>query len=182
MIDVASALALVESFPASEETKSRELILGLLRHGAAPFSREHFTPGHITSTGVVLHPDRQRVLVIHHARLERWLLPGGHVEAEDGALWQAARREVQEETGVAVAGEGWLAGMDVHGIPPKRGEPYHLHHDLKFAFVARDEMLSASDETRGAGWCPIDEAAFDQYGLPPSIRRAIRRAIGRALA
>lgn len=177
MINLAHSCALVESFPADEEIKSRELILGLLRHGADPFSREHFTPGHITSTGVVLHPARDRVLVIHHARLERWLLPGGHVEPEDAALWQAARREVQEETGVAVTGEGWLAGMDVHGIPPKRGEPYHLHHDLKFAFVAADDALTASEETRGAGWCPIDEAAFEQYGLPPSIRRAVRRAL-----
>lgn len=174
MIDV--ALALVEGFPAEEETKSRELILGLLRHGAAPFSREHFTPGHITATGVVLHPARDRVLVIHHARLERWLLPGGHVEPGDESLVAAARREVWEETGVAV-GDGWLAGMDVHGIPPKKGEPYHLHHDLKFAFVARDVVLTESEETRGAGWCAIDEEAFAQYGLPPSIRRAVRRAL-----
>jgi len=181
MIDVQGALALVEGFPAGEESKSRELILGLLRHGAEPFSREHYTPGHITSTGVVLHPERDRVLVIHHARLERWLLPGGHVEPGDGALWQAARREVLEETGVATTGEGWLAGMDVHGIPPKRGEPYHLHHDLKFAFVAAGVELAESEETRGAGWCPIDDAAFEQYGLPPSIRRAVRRAVGRAM-
>lgn len=177
MIDVRSALALVEGFPASEESKSRELILGLLRHGAEPFSRAHYTPGHMTATGVVLHPERDRVLVIHHARLDRWLLPGGHVETGDLSLWQAARREVLEETGVEVAGEGWLAGMDVHGIPPKRGEPYHLHHDLKFAFVARHDALTASDETQGATWCPILESAFDEYGLPPSIRRAVRRTL-----
>jgi 8-oxo-dGTP pyrophosphatase MutT (NUDIX family) len=178
MIELSAALALVEAFPASEETKSRELILGLLRHGASPFSREHYTPGHITSTGVVLHPDLQHVLVIHHARLDRWLLPGGHVEAEDGELWQSARREVLEETGVVVVDSARLAGMDVHGIPPKKGEPYHLHHDLKFAFVAATAELSASEETKGAAWCAIDEASFDRWALPPSIRRAVRRALG----
>ena len=177
MIDLARLIALVESFPESEETKSRELILGLLRLASDPLSREHFTPGHITGTGVVLHPERDRVLVIHHARLERWLLPGGHVEAGDPEMWRVAEREVWEETGVEVAGVGWLTGMDVHGIPAKRGEPYHLHHDLKFAFVARSAELASSDETLGAVWCPITEQAFQEYGLPPSIRRAVRRTM-----
>src|SRR5580698_8081277 len=93
------ALALVRAFDASpEEEKSRELILALLEHTPDPFSRDQFHPGHITCTALVLHPDGQRILLVHHHRLRRWLLPGGHVEASDNTLADAARREAVEET------------------------------------------------------------------------------------
>src|SRR5271165_1435044 len=81
--------------------KSRELILDLLRQTNAPFSRHQFTPGHITCTALVLHPDRSpdrpKVLFMHHHRLHRWLLPGGHVEESDASLAAAAAREAAEE-------------------------------------------------------------------------------------
>src|SRR5690348_5839252 len=95
--------------------KSRELILMLLAQTAEPFSRSQFLPGHITGTGLVLSPEGKRVLLVHHARLDRWLLPGGHVEAQDVEIWDAARREVIEETRAALAEEPRprLVSMDV---------------------------------------------------------------------
>lgn len=177
MID--DALRLVNEFTDPEEDKSRELILGLLRHAGEPLSRNHYTPGHLTCTGVVLSPDRDRVLLVHHRRLERWLLPGGHVEPEDGEPWQAALREVMEETGALIdpTVSPALVGMDVHGIPAKKGEPYHLHHDLKFGFVAMMDHVTVSEESRAVEWCPLDR--FDDYALPGSIRRAAARAKAR---
>ena len=71
---------------------------------AAPFSREQFNPGHITCTGLVLHPERDAILLVHHHRLKRWLLPGGHVEPQDVEIWDTARREVEEETGAVLLG------------------------------------------------------------------------------
>jgi hypothetical protein len=83
--DEAQSLAI--SFAASPvEEKSRELILALLQYTPAPFSRDQFHPGHVTCTALVLHPDGKRILLVHHHRLRRWLLPGGHVEESDGTL------------------------------------------------------------------------------------------------
>jgi 8-oxo-dGTP pyrophosphatase MutT (NUDIX family) len=144
----------------------------LLDCSPAPFSREQFTPGHITTSGLVLSPDGDRLLIVHHRRLDRWLLPGGHVEASDASIDQAAAREVLEETGVAVAG-GHLGGADVHGIPGKGREPYHLHHDLLFTFRAGSEDLQVSDESHAVAWCRPDE--FDRYAIPDNVRRAWRR-------
>jgi 8-oxo-dGTP pyrophosphatase MutT (NUDIX family) len=62
-----------------------------------------FTPGHVTCTGVVLSPRRKRVLLVHHRRLDRWLLPAGHVESADGTAAYTAAREVLEETGAQLA-------------------------------------------------------------------------------
>lgn len=157
--------------------KSRELILSLLEQGAAPFSRDSFTPGHITATAVVLSPDRRRFLLVHHRRLDRWLLPGGHVEAEDHVVWETARREAVEETGVVIpqTARPVLVGLDVHGIPPRGREPFHLHHDLVFRFVAGSEQLGASREVRDVCWARVTE--FETFDLPLSIRRSVLRAL-----
>ena len=52
MIDPRQLAQFVFSFP--EDLKSRELVLQLLEHTPAPFSREQFQPGHVTCTGLVL--------------------------------------------------------------------------------------------------------------------------------
>jgi 8-oxo-dGTP pyrophosphatase MutT (NUDIX family) len=157
--------------------KSRELILALLEGGESPFSRDHFTPGHITATAVVLTPDRRRFLLVHHRRLDRWLLPGGHVELEDPAVWETARREAIEETGVEISDvlKPLLVGLDVHAIPARGREPLHLHHDLVFRFGAATERLGASREVREVSWCRVTE--FEKYNLPVSIRRSVLRAM-----
>jgi len=175
-----TALALVGSFsPNGDEmaAKSQELILMLLRHSAEPFTRDQFAPGHITATSVVLSPDGRFVLLVHHRRLERWLLPGGHVERGDSSLEAAARREVLEETGAPLAPTpALLVGMDVHGIPPKKKEPYHQHHDLIFAFRATDVVVRVSEESREVRWCAATDEEFARYALPEPIVRAVRRA------
>ena len=170
------AVSLATSFAASpQEEKSRELILALLEHTPAPFSRDQFHPGHITCSALVLHPDGERVLLVHHHRLRRWLLPGGHVEAKDVTLGDAARREAVEETAVRIvpANTAGLAGMDVHGIPAHKGEPYHLHHDLIFRLDAEASDISCTEEAPAVAWCGIDE--IDRYSVPASIVCAFHR-------
>ena len=158
-----------------ELQKSRDLILMLLAETPAPFSRDQFTPGHITATGLVLAPDGERVLLVHHRRLDHWLLPGGHVEPEDRAIWDTAAREVIEETGASLIDNGVppLAGLDVHGIPGKGREPYHLHHDLLFHYRAHSDEFRLSAEARAIAWCA--PAEFERYALPANIGRAYAR-------
>jgi 8-oxo-dGTP pyrophosphatase MutT (NUDIX family) len=178
VIDPAAVVPLVSAFadPSDGESlKSRELVLMLLASTPFPFSRRQFTPGHITGTGLVLAPEGARVLLVHHRRLDRWLLPGGHVESEDATVAEAARREVVEETGALLAPDAGapLIGIDVHGIPARRSEPYHLHHDLMFFFRAVADGFQVSEESRDVTWC--SPADFDRYAIPTNIRRAFHR-------
>jgi 8-oxo-dGTP pyrophosphatase MutT (NUDIX family) len=155
--------------------KSLELISMILECSPDPFSRTQFMPGHVTCTGLVLAPDGERLLLIHHRRLDRWLLPGGHVEREDVEIWDAARREVVEETGAALLPDAAppLAGLDVHGIPAGKGEPYHLHHDILFHFRATSDQTQLSHESKAIAWCAPDD--FDRYSVPGNVRRAYVR-------
>jgi 8-oxo-dGTP pyrophosphatase MutT (NUDIX family) len=179
MVDAATVTALIRTFNDTTDgqaMKSVELILNLLECSPAPFSRDHFTPGHITCTGLVLAPDGERLLLVHHRRLDRWLLPGGHVEPEDVTIADAARREVVEETGAVLAPPSAFIGADVHGIPGRKHEPYHLHHDLLFHFRAVADDLRVSEESRAVVWC--SPAEFDRYSLPGNVRRAYTRLRG----
>jgi 8-oxo-dGTP pyrophosphatase MutT (NUDIX family) len=155
--------------------KSRDLSLMLLEESDYPFSRRQFTPGHITCTAAVLDPKRERVLLMYHHRLLRWLLPGGHCEADDESISGVAAREATEETGVALdLSHAPLVGIDVHGIPAKKKEPYHLHHDLIFAFKALSEQVQITPEAREVVWCGFSDLA--RYGVAQSIVRSVQRA------
>ena len=165
-----------EAGPDGEARKSTELTLALLAWSPAPFSRDTFTPGHLTCTGVVLSPDRGSFLLVHHRRLDRWLLPGGHVEGNDSSPSATALREVLEETGAELEGDvGNLVGCDVHPIPAHGPEPLHLHHDLIFAFAARTTRLVCSPESRDVAWRDIRR----MEDLPGPIQRSVARALGR---
>ena len=154
--------------------KSVELIRMLLEHSPAPFSRNQYTPGHITATACVLHPAKDAFLLIHHKRLGRWLMPGGHVETEDADVSATAAREAVEETSIILALEPpRLVSADVHAIPPKRDEPLHLHHDLTFAFRAATDVVVITEETEGVAWAMVED--FDKYQLATNLRRAIQR-------
>jgi 8-oxo-dGTP pyrophosphatase MutT (NUDIX family) len=176
MLDAQAVAALMAQFrdmSDGQTLKSLELIRMLVECSPDPFSREQFTPGHITCSGLVLAPDARRILIVHHRRLARWLPPGGHVEPSDATIDAAAAREVLEETGIFVA-NGRFAGADVHGIPAKGREPYHLHHDLLFVFRAEAEALTCSEESRAVAWCAPEE--LDRYAIPDNVRRAWDRS------
>jgi 8-oxo-dGTP pyrophosphatase MutT (NUDIX family) len=179
-VTISEAVGIVDDFePAGDGLagKSRELVQELLRHTPEPFSRRQFTPGHITCTALVLHPAEPLVLLMLHHRLKRWLLPGGHVETSDGSLADAAAREANEETlvridpGIAPS----LSGIDVHGIPPKKDEPFHLHHDLIWCFRALSADIQVTDEAPAVIWA--SESDWNRLGVADSIRNAARRAV-----
>ncbi len=125
----------------------------------SPFDEEA-GPEHVTGSAVVVGV---RGTVLHmHKRLHRWLQPGGHLEPGEPP-WDAALRESEEETGLALshpAGGARLLHVDVH-----EAANGHTHLDLRYLLFAADRDPSPppgeSPEARWFGWAEAAAVADD---------------------
>ncbi len=181
----------------AKERADRDAILALLRSGKDAFARATFEPGHVTGSAFVLDAKEERLLMLHHRKLGRWLQPGGHADPGETDPLATALREAREETGI----EGLLPhpraprpfDVDVHVIPERKGvrgaerlaggpgdlpreqaEPEHRHHDVRYLLIAPAGAEPAvSAESNALAWRPLAEAAS------PDADPALRRAIGK---
>lgn len=118
-------------------------------------------PGHLTGSALVVDPSTRAVLLLFHAKLRRWLQPGGHADG-DGDLAHVALREATEETGIADLQVAVPAiDLDVHRFRDARGrEPDHLHLDVRHLVLAPPGAVAAiNHESEGHRWVPAAELA-----------------------
>lgn len=161
--------------------RARATILEFCRANADALHRTCLE-GHLTGSAFVVDEAGTRTLLLHHAKLDRWLQPGGHADG-DGNLGHVAWREATEETGLTGLRLIQPAiDVDVHAIPARPGEPEHLHLDLRFAVVAPDgARVAHNDEALGARWVgPDDEVIAGAVDLRRAALRALE--VARSLA
>jgi 8-oxo-dGTP pyrophosphatase MutT (NUDIX family) len=180
VIAISEVRALAQGFAPGTDARaraSRLAVLELLDSTPEPFSRRHFVPGHVTASGLVLSRAADRVLLVFHPRLARWLQPGGHVEPSDASLVAAAAREVLEETGTEVDSRvpPAVVGLDVHDIPAAGGESEHQHFDFMFRFVAGGDVLRNTAGLHRTVWCPVER--LGEFHVDDVLRGAVRRAL-----
>lgn len=166
--------------PADEkETADLRELRGFAVSLSAPFSREQW-PAHFTGSAVVVTPDGAKVCLVLHAKLKRWLQPGGHADVVDGGdMEKTALREAREETGCQVElhpSAPRPIDVDVHVIPARKTEPEHRHLDVRYLVVAKNpEALEHDpDESHGAQWLSWDEAIARADEAP--LRRLLTKA------
>jgi 8-oxo-dGTP pyrophosphatase MutT (NUDIX family) len=134
------------------------------------FQRYHL-PGHITGSAWIINGNQSKVLLVHHAKLNRWLQPGGHADGEEDVT-NVALREAQEETGVKNFHllSPAIFDIDIHPIPARPDFPAHDHYDVRFLFQADDrEPLIVSEESHDVRW--IELARLADFNAAHSIQR-----------
>jgi len=109
------------------------------------------------ATAIIAHEDR--VVLLLHRKLNRWLPPGGHIDAPE-LPEQAAIREAFEETGLVteLIAECEPVGFD-HALARPAGlqlediEPGHQHIDfIYFARPLGSLELIGNQESLRIGW------------------------------
>jgi ADP-ribose pyrophosphatase YjhB (NUDIX family) len=154
-------ISLLQGYVSADPAEAAHLahMLQLCESVADPFARTTFAPGHFTASAFVLSPSRDALLLIFHGKLLRWLQPGGHVDAADADVLDAALREVREEVGVTdlTVEQPAPFDVDVHQIPANPREPAHAHYDLRFLFRAGSLTFQAGSDAKDARWVPLAE-------------------------
>lgn len=144
-----------------------------------PFDRR-IAHGHLTASAFVLSAGGDRVLLLRHRKLGRWLQPGGHAEPGETLGEEVALREAREETGIAALalhpGTPLPVDVDVHAIPAFGSDPAHLHLDLRYVVIAQENatLLRSRKESSALRWFGWE--ALDGLGLDTGLKRGLAKA------
>lgn len=146
-----------------QETKDKALILRCIETFPDILTRENEI-AHLTSSAFVINTERTKMLMIYHNQYDSWSWVGGHADGEED-LWQVAKREAEEETGVQNL--TWetkeLYALDVLTVfsHQKKGKfvSSHLHLSATYLFLAEESepLRIKADENSGVKWVPFSE-------------------------
>lgn len=111
------------------------------------------------------------ILLIHHLKFDKWMVPGGHIEPHENQI-EASRREVEEETGIAFD-FFTFKGPILHPsdsepllspefffeqlIPANSKQSEHYHLDFNYLGIYKSGELNRNlKETKGLEWVNIE--------------------------
>jgi 8-oxo-dGTP pyrophosphatase MutT (NUDIX family) len=151
--------AMLRAYVAADEREDADrcAMLRLADELEQPLSRTQVR-AHFTASAFVIDENGERACLVSHAKLERLLQPGGHVESVDSCLEDAALREAIEETGLELELHPSAPrpfDLDIHPIPATADEPAHFHLDVRYLLIGRGRPAA------GAAWYPIGQAGDD---------------------
>ncbi|HJR26752.1 MAG TPA: NUDIX domain-containing protein, partial [Acidimicrobiales bacterium] len=133
--------------------------------------------GHLTGSAAVVDPSSRRLLLLFHAKVRRWLQPGGHADG-DGNLAAVALREAEEETGI----DGLVVvtpavDLDVHVFHNAAGtETDHLHLDVRHLVLAPPGAVPAGNaESEALAW--VGRTDLGRYDVDPGTLRLADAAL-----
>lgn len=136
--------------------------------------------GHITGSAWITSPNGspngQRVVLIHHRKLDRWFQPGGHADG-DPDIAAVALREAQEETELPdlLLVSPAIFDVDVHPIPARGDVEAHLHYDIRFLIQSGEAIpYGENSEVKAICWLTLDEA--EALADSESVGRMVRKS------
>jgi 8-oxo-dGTP pyrophosphatase MutT (NUDIX family) len=161
------------SSPYPQEQKFASQFLELLTNPRAYF-RDHL-PGHMTGSAWIIDQSKEYALLVHHAKLNRWLQAGGHADGDENIV-AVARKEAEEETGLKnLTLLHPLFDIDIHSIPERKDFQKHDHYDIRCLFMAdKNEEVILSEESHEIKWFRLSEIS-EQVKGNDSILRMIEK-------
>ncbi len=142
------------------------------------------SPAHLPCGALVLDAAGEQALLTLHAKARRWFHLGGHLEAQDPGLADAALREATEESGTTGL---WLdpvpLQLDAHEVSFCGGVPHTRHLDVRFLAVAPPgATVVVSNESLDVAWWPVGALPTQERSLHELVDLARARAAVRLQA
>lgn len=156
--------------PSPEETVYKKRMIEFIRKHPDCFERS-LEEGHITASAWLLNKKGTHALLMHHAKLDKWVQLGGHCDGNPDVL-KTAIKEAQEESGIEqiMSISPAIFDLDIHEIPEKGSIKAHLHYDIRFLLqVTSDEEAKKNQESKELLW--IDK----NIDLLPTQSRSVVR-------
>lgn len=167
------------------EREEQRLILEYCRRFPENILTRENEFAHLTSSGFILDPSLERMLMIYHNIYHSWSWTGGHCDGDPDFL-AVALREAQEETGLAelTPQTGKIVSLDILSVEghQKRGRYVcpHMHLSVSYVLIADPDapLRIKPDENSGVAWFPLDklEEICSEPMMLPVYRKIIRRA------
>lgn len=145
------------------QRESKDMIAARLEQcGESLYFRESL-PAHMTASAIILNPQLDQILMVHHNIYRTYTWPGGHADGEQD-LYETAYREAVEETGAEKLYPVSRSLLSVECLPVgehikngKRVAP-HEHYNVTFGFICpQSEPLKIKpDENSSVKWLDIN--------------------------
>lgn len=130
---------------------------------------------HFTASAWVINQAKTHCVLLHHKKLNRWFQPGGHADGNSN-LWEVAKTEVAEETGLDLSAfsPSQIFDIDIHEIPERSNVPKHFHYDVRFLFVLPGlNKLTQNHESNQVKWVDLQEVKT--FNTDESILRMVEK-------
>ena len=131
---------------------------------------------HVPASGGVVRNENEEVLLIY--RFNKWDLPKGHVE-KDESFYDAAKREVIEETGVKNL--EILSHLNSTFHVYKKDDNFCIKENQWFEMECfdSDELVpQASEAIEQAKWFKVDELNSVLFKMYPSLKELLKKYLG----
>lgn len=135
----------------------------------------------LTVAGYIFNGDK--LLLIHHKKLDKWLPVGGHIDPNETPD-KALRREIKEEVNLEVDVIGKSSIPFVGNVVANLALPFHTnvhsvgnhdHYCLFYLCNVKDaSQLRENDEVTGARWFSMQE--LEEEIVPEDVREIAKEA------
>ncbi len=137
--------------------------------------------GHITGSGLILDRANERMLLMHHRKLQLWLQMGGHGEGELDPSQIAGREAVEESslpdlTFFPASEYPMFVDVDAHTIPARRDVLEHYHIDFRYLLLTSspEKIRLPHAEAHDLRWFSFSE--IPALPLKPATLRLVKKA------
>lgn len=168
-----------------QEANDKKIILDYIEAFESNILTRDNQIAHLTSSGLILNPAMDKVLMIHHNIYKTWAWTGGHADGDIDML-EVAIKEAKEETGAEGIVPLTTDMLSIDIIPVyghvKKGRyvSSHLHLNTAYVLIAdeNENLTINTEETSDVTW--VDVERLGDYSNEPYLIEIYLKLIQKA--